>query len=225
MSGHLHNWEHSIQNMQGPSLLLAIVFAAILGSIHCVAMCGAISTGVTGGHKLAVIQYQLGRLIGYSSLGFAAGSLGYSLLGGKTSWLSLSASALVMVFILYMAVQIFTEGRVGVKTPQWLQKLFLNAQIKIKRIVPPSVLPFTVGVMTPLLPCGWLWGLLAAVSVTGNPSYSSAIMAAFWVGTTPALSLVAMGWRQMQPAKSQWARGILSLLILCLGLLTVLMRF
>ena len=108
MSGHSHSsFEHLFHHMQGVSLLVAVVTAALLGSLHCVAMCGAISASATGSKASNVIKYQLGRLIGYASIGAFLAYLGKSILGDKLNWLSGVASFLVNGYFIYLAIKVF----------------------------------------------------------------------------------------------------------------------
>jgi hypothetical protein len=56
----------------------------------------------------------------------------------------------------------------------------------------PKLFPSSMlGVLTPLLPCGWLYAFVVTAAGTGNLFGGALVMAAFWLGTVPAL--VGMG--------------------------------
>ena len=56
---------------------MTIFIASLLGSLHCIGMCGAFTAITAGGPKPVqlTIAYHLGRLITYMTLGAVAGSL------------------------------------------------------------------------------------------------------------------------------------------------------
>ena len=75
----------------------AVVGTSLLGSGHCVAMCGGLIITVAR-TRSALIRYHLGRLLGYCILGSLAGMLGSTLWSSGTykiiPWLSTSKAVL-----------------------------------------------------------------------------------------------------------------------------------
>jgi sulfite exporter TauE/SafE len=43
------------------------------------------------------------------------------------------------------------------------------------------------GVLTGLLPCGWLWAFVVMAAGTGSLAGGGLVMLAFWLGTVPAM--------------------------------------
>ena len=43
------------------------------------------------------------------------------------------------------------------------------------------------GLITGLLPCGWLWAFAISAAGTGSPVVGAMLMIAFWLGTVPAM--------------------------------------
>src|SRR5687768_4058400 len=79
--------------------LVPIVSAGLLGSVHCVGMCGGLiavaSHGAAGGRERLAVQavYQTGRLVSYALLGALAGALGRALdLAGQAAGLGKAAA-------------------------------------------------------------------------------------------------------------------------------------
>jgi sulfite exporter TauE/SafE len=82
-----------------------------------------------------------------------------------------------------------------------------------------------IGVLTGLLPCGWLWVFVVSAAGTGSPWTGAAVMAVFWLGTVPAMTgVLAFGG----PALA-WARRKLPVItagvMIALGLLTLATRW
>src|SRR5436305_116750 len=91
------------------ALTIAIFTASVLGSFHCVGMCGAflaVATGDLGDptrRPLLQTAYHTGRLISYISLGAAAGSAGrmIDLAGGLAGIRPLAAALAGAAMILF----------------------------------------------------------------------------------------------------------------------------
>ncbi len=85
----------------------------------------------------------------------------------------------------------------------------------------PTQRALAIGLLTTLLPCGWLYAFALTAAGTGSPIYGAVVMAVFWVGTLPVL--VSLG------ASVQLALGVLGkrLPVLCamaliaVGLMTI----
>ena len=51
-----------------------------------------------------------------------------------------------------------------------------------------------VGVLTGLLPCGWLWAFVVSAAGTAHPATGAMVMAVCWLGTVPAMTgVLALG--------------------------------
>jgi len=51
-----------------------------------------------------------------------------------------------------------------------------------------------VGVLTGLLPCGWLWAFVVSAAGTAHSATGAMVMAVFWLGTVPAMTgVLALG--------------------------------
>ena len=53
------------------------------------------------------------------------------------------------------------------------------------------------GAVTPFLPCGWLYLFALVAAGTGSALYGGTVMAAFWLGTVPALTVLIAGVHQL----------------------------
>jgi hypothetical protein len=190
-------------------LIGTLFVAGLAGSIsHCTAMCGPFvltqvasrmptDPGAVGElqrlGKGALIPYQLGRLTTYSALGAIAGAALSQIGGGETGLYNYLAAALLVIAGLAFLAQAwrqaipalsFGAGAPGIgalAAPEWLSAVTAKLLINPRRLQ-----GYALGVMLGFLPCGLLYGALAAAAGAGSAGGALA-MAAFAVGTMPAL--------------------------------------
>lgn len=185
------------------ALLSATLAASLLGSLHCAAMCGGFAAMCSGAGTgrgasrgvMGAVAYNGGRLVAYLALGAGAGfvagrvdAVAAALVGVQ----HLAAWALVAVLVL-MAVREL-RGRtvtVGIDDPR-RPGLIARLRGRIAGLIgrPGAGPAVAVGLLSALLPCGWLWSFVAVAGTTGEASSGAAVMAVFWVGTVPALAAV-----------------------------------
>ncbi|HEX4924218.1 MAG TPA: sulfite exporter TauE/SafE family protein, partial [Bdellovibrionales bacterium] len=168
-----------------PAAIPATVFtASLLGSLHCAGMCGPIQQAAAprAGH------YHAGRLFAYVALGAAAGALGESLLERVQNPAFALAAGLVFALTL-LAIGVSTiRGGLG---RHGLAFKFLNrAWAHAFRLKDARVRSLALGLLTPLLPCAWLYTFLAGAALTESPLWGAAFMGAFGAGTLPAFGLL-----------------------------------
>ncbi|CAN5834802.1 sulfite exporter TauE/SafE family protein [soil metagenome] len=184
------------------SLPLTLFVAGLAGSlVHCVGMCGPFVLGqvstdagrTTGGYGewqrlggASLAPYHLGRLTTYTALGSVAGAV-TALFAASTGFGWLSAVLLALAALL-MILQAFGLA-LGTASP-WSGL--------VTGLVGPLALSqqpagrYALGLVLGFLPCGLLYGALAAAAGTGSASEGAISMAAFGLGTIPAL--VGVGW-------------------------------
>lgn len=171
------------------TLLSAILVASIVGSIHCVAMCGPL-IGLAGSARsvrLALV-HALGRLTTYVGLGLAAGLVGRAIdLAGRLGEVQRIATIVAGLVIVGWGVYSLAIAAGWRTRTSRAGSLFQNTLVQI-RSRRPSTRAWLVGVLTGLLPCGWLWAFVVSAAGTGSPWLGAAVMAVFWVGTVPAMT-------------------------------------
>jgi len=193
-------------------LFAAVFVASLVGSGHCVGMCGAFVTiAVTGDggpskHRLA-LAYHLGRLTSYSTLGVVAGFLGAAFeLGGSA--IGLQRGAIVIagcMMVIFAAIMLLRLAGLRLPPlplpagPSAAFRRWLTALHRIAWTLRPLPRAATIGLLTPLLPCGWLYAFVITAAGTANPVAGAVVMALFWSGTVPALAILGVG--------AQWLSG------------------
>ncbi len=188
-------------------LLAATLSASLIGSIHCVGMCGPFAimathrrTDTPENSYAKTASYHLGRLTTYLMLGTLAGVAGTVLNGaGQSVGFSHSAARIVgasmVVLGILRLVSIFQVRSQAVSHSALLQRWTQSILAISKRFqsVSPVQRSFVIGLITTWLPCGWLYLFALAASSTGSVVGADAMMLAFWIGTLPLLSILAIG--------------------------------
>lgn len=171
------------------TLLLGVFVASLVGSVHCIAMCGPLA-GMHGGARtlrLALI-HALGRLTTYVALGVLAGLVGRAVdLAGRLASVQRVAAIVAAVVIFGWGVLSIAVA-LGWRHEAHLQGvLFRRGLVQLRRR-PPAARAWLVGVLTGLLPCGWLWAFVVSAAGTATPLAGAAVMTVFWLGTVPAMT-------------------------------------
>ena len=216
------------------ALVLSVLGASLLGSPHCAAMCGGFVCFFSGqeGNRPGPIThaaYHAGRLTSYALLGFAAGmaGAGFDLAGRMAGFQRPAAVAAGVLLILWGLAGLAAAagfGRSATAAPAGFRRLFSGA---IARLAdkPPIIRALTIGLLTALLPCGWLYVFVATAASTGSGPGGALVMTAFWAGTVPVLAGVgALAQRAAGPLRARLPVLTAAVLVV-LGVLTVAGKF
>lgn len=165
----------------------------LLGSLHCVAMCGPIALSLpvhqfnTTKKTIFILLYHLGRVATYAALGIVFGSLGKGLfLAGFHQNVSIILGVLLIISVLF-----FNERKlqqVLVTNSKWYLK-FKNSFGKYLRKRTP--LSFVIlGMLNGLLPCAMIYMALFGATATEGAWHGGMFMVWFGLGTIPLLTLL-----------------------------------
>jgi len=230
--------------------LLTLIFAAfitgILGSIHCMSMCGGIacSAGYIDGKKnnnereikfvkkqpspfLNSLKFNFGRILSYSILGAVFAYLGHHIIHLSDS------KSLLSYFRYFSALLIALIGfkyLFGLKLIDLLEKggfrfwTLIKNKLNINQYLSSSsVIP--LGMVWGLLPCGLIYTMLISASSAGTAWGGSLVMFAFGLGTLPAmLSISAISKTFKENANSQWMKTAFGVALIMLSLLLVMLE-
>ena len=172
-------------------LLTALIFG-LLGSFHCIGMCGPIAFMLpvdrTNQTKriLQISVYHLGRLISYGILGLLFGMLGKGFnFFGFQQYLSI---AIGVIMILVVVLPSKTVNKFSITKPIYKVlsgvKNRLGKELKKKR----TDTLFTIGFLNGFLPCGLVYMAIFASIATGNAMNGSMYMMLFGLGTVPLMT-------------------------------------
>ncbi len=209
------------------ALLGSVVAASVLGSPHCAGMCGGFVCFYSGdGARVrwpAHAAYHGSRLVAYAALGAIAGVLGAGVdhLG---MWAGVNRAAAVVAGLVMIVWGGAALARaLGARIPEWGGPAFTHGAIgralRVLRDQPPAVRAAVIGVLSGLLPCGWLYAYVAFAAGTGSPVRGALLMAAFWLGTVPILAGIGLAaQRSFQPLRRRLPLVSASVLIVLGGL-------
>lgn len=219
-------------------LITAIVTASVLGSMHCVGMCGPLAIWASGGgdrvsrHTLltSTSLYHIGRLATYALAGCAAGLIGSVIdIGGDAIGIQVAAARVVGAIMI--AIGVFklwslwagrsknTVSKNTVVAPSGVAKVLINLRPYVFRLPIPGR-AFATGLLTTLLPCGWLYLFALIAAGTGSPLRGSIVMAAFWLGSVPALVALVAGVRMLSLRYARMIPVVAALMLIFAGFFT-----
>jgi sulfite exporter TauE/SafE len=174
------------------ALPLALAAGGLASGFHCAAMCGGISGAFSLVNKDRLWRRQLafnaGRISSYAAAGAIAGTLG--------SAAAYAASVLPAQIYLYFFAGAFailagahllglpTRRLETIGLPLWRRVQPVAARLLPARTLPQS---YAAGLAWGCLPCGLVYGALAAAMFAGGALEGAAAMAAFGLGTLPWL--------------------------------------
>lgn len=207
---------------------VAALLLGLLGSMHCVGMCGPIALALPlqrkkpGALLPGIFMYNLGRASTYAALGALSG-----LAGTTVKWaagqqaLSLAAGILILL-TLFISL---TGRRAG--APAFVTRKFSalrNALGKLFKDHRPGTL-VSIGLLNGLLPCGLVYAALAGAASTGSFLNGAAFMFVFGIGTVPALFALSFAGTRISLDMREKMRkavpvfvGIMALLLIIRGL-------
>ena len=169
---------------------LPLVFVSgILGSAHCVGMCGAISVTMNLGTDTvsAALRRQLtwsvGRIFTYSFLGLLAGFAGTRISQSDMTAPLAGVVSVQAVFAILAGVLLIIQGLL---TAGWLRRkpraggTCLTATVFGRFLQGGSAVGvFTAGILTGFLPCGLVWSFLALAAAGASLWKGALLMAVF----------------------------------------------
>jgi len=167
-------------------LLVAAAVAGLVGSPHCIGMCG--SFAILCGRRVSdTAIWHAGRITSYAVLGALAGAFG-SLVPGP-SWVAAVVSLALMVWFSAALAGLMAEPRLVIPGLKRLGSAMAGD--------PGLPARYSFGLVNGLLPCGLVYAALAVPVAAGTAGWGALAMIAFGVGTVPSLSVVALGIRQV----------------------------
>lgn len=218
------------------ALLGAVFIASLLGSMHCAGMCGAFlafAVSPPGVQPLAgrwrlIAAYNSGRLATYLALGAISGAVGAAVdLGGAAAGVQRIAAALagtlMAAFGLVAILRLRSLRIPRLPVPRPLVRLAQRGHAAAAPW-PPLTRSLATGLLTTLLPCGWLYAFAVTAAGTGDPTRGAATMAVFWAGTLPVMAGLGVAAQRATGALRKHLPMATSVLLVVVGLGTLFSR-
>ncbi len=201
MDHSMHNMHDMATGAAGFDYFLAFI-AGVLGSGHCLGMCGALVSGyfMRAGKSrsyLPYFAYQLSRIFVYTLIGLAAASLGFvlvssGLFGKVQSFLQMGIGVVVIVLAMGILGWLPFQGSFRLISMNALRKGYAAANQK-----GPVLGAMIAGMLNGMMPCPLTFAM--AVKATTAPSIvdGGLLMLAFGAGTLPTMLLVSVAFGKL----------------------------
>jgi sulfite exporter TauE/SafE len=192
-------------------LILSLFIAGLVGSLsHCVAMCGPFVISQTGRidklRHASLIPYHFGRIVTYTILAVLLSSI------LNIVFLYLPIRAYIIAPILMLAGLIFFMnafpklGKILKILFPWVVSLHTFAPVhsisrlyqKLQNLKWVNLRQFLMGILLGFMPCGLATSALMASATAPSPLNAGMAMAAFGVGTMPALMITGFAGHSLQ---------------------------
>jgi sulfite exporter TauE/SafE len=173
-------------------MLLSALILGLLGSLHCVGMCGPIAFMLpvdrTNSFKkiTQITVYHTGRILAYSILGLLFGLIGKSLyLFGFQQQLSIIVGVLMIVLVI---IPYKTLGKYNLSRPinRIISKVKSGLGKALKKKTADTFI--TIGFLNGFLPCGLVYMAVFGAVATGSILEGSLYMILFGIGTIPLMT-------------------------------------
>jgi sulfite exporter TauE/SafE len=207
-------------------LMYAAFMMGLLGSMHCLGMCGPIAMALPVHTKniwikaMKYLLYNMGRVFTYAVLGFIAGIIGRGFVfAGLQQALSIAAGLLVIlsVITLYYPMQNSWFSRVTLPFYRHVKSAFIHYFQH-----PNGFGLLALGLINGLLPCGMIYAALLAAIATGGAWQGTYFMIFFGLGTVPLMLAVSFAKNIMSFKMKHAFHKISPLVAVFIGLLLIL---
>ena len=201
------------------TLALTLFVLGIASGVHCVGMCGGFVAAFAGRRVIAIRKngdshhfsrlalFNAGRITSYAVAGALAGALG----GQVSSVLGAQSALYVLANVLLIAIGLHLAGATRVLAP--LEALGAPLWRRLQPFAAKSMTgsAYVAGLFWGWIPCGLVYGALAAAAFAGSAAGGAAAMAAYGLGTLPWLMSAGLAFDWLQKKVVRAAAGAMVL--------------
>jgi sulfite exporter TauE/SafE len=215
----------------GLPLLGAAFITGLLGSAHCLGMCGGISglfavnaTSASLRRDLPMaITYNAGRVLSYAVLGATVALVGQTIVGAIPR-LTAPVRLLSGLLIVLVGLQVAFNWRALAPIEKAGAGLWRRVAPAARGLLPVTSAPraLGLGLLWGWLPCGLVYSVLLLAATSANAITGGLVMLAFGLGTMPAMIATGLSASKLSAYMSRRRLGA-GLLIVVLGLATLAM--
>ncbi len=173
-------------------MLLSAVILGLMGSLHCIGMCGPIAfmLPVDRENKIKkfvqIFLYHFGRLLAYGIIGLLFGLLGKGLFAfGMQQKLSIAIGVL-MIMIVLVPTRVLNHYNFSRPFYGLIANLKNKLGKELKKKTSDTFL--TIGFLNGFLPCGLVYMALFGAIAMGTATEGSLYMVLFGLGTVPMMT-------------------------------------
>lgn len=207
-------------------MLWSAIILGLLGSFHCVGMCGPIAfmLPVDRSHSLKkvvqIFTYHFGRLLAYSLIGLAFGFVGKGLyLFGIQQQLSI-AIGILMIAIVLIPTQTFNKYNFSKPIYKLISKVKSALGQALKKKTADTFL--TIGFLNGFLPCGLVYMALFGSLASASALEGSLYMFLFGLGTIPLMTTAIYLGKFLNANIKQRIQKAIPVFVVIIGLLFII---
>tara|TARA_R110001606_G_scaffold12775_1_gene56037 strand:+ start:2559 stop:3263 length:705 start_codon:yes stop_codon:yes gene_type:complete len=207
-------------------MILSAVILGLMGSLHCVGMCGPIAfmlpVDQTNNYKKfgQIFIYHFGRLMAYGIIGLVFGFLGKGLsIFGAQQKLSI-AIGIIMILVVLIPYKIFNKYNLSKPIYKVISKVKNQLGKELKKKSPDTFL--TIGFLNGFLPCGLVYMALFGAIAMGNALQGSLYMMLFGLGTVPLMTTAIYFSGLLKGGIRQKVQKAIPVFVVVIGLLFIL---
>ncbi|SDS15679.1 hypothetical protein SAMN05192545_0875 [Maribacter dokdonensis] len=207
-------------------MLLSALILGLMGSLHCVGMCGPIAFMLpvdrTNNYKKfgQIFIYHFGRLLAYGIIGLIFGLLGKGLsIFGIQQKLSI-AIGIIMILIVLIPYQTFNKYNLSKPIYKVISKVKNQLGKELKKKSPDTFL--TIGFLNGFLPCGLVYMALFGSIAMGDALQGSLYMMLFGVGTLPLMTAAIYFSNLLKGGIRQKVQKAIPVFVIIIGALFIL---
>jgi sulfite exporter TauE/SafE len=207
-------------------LFIVAFLIGIVGSFHCVGMCGPLALALPLSNNTAAAKffgaliYNAGRIVTYTVFGLIFGLIGKTAsIFNFQQWLSIITGSVILMFII-----IPKKYKIQSTASFYTNTFFTRIRMELGRLFTQknNASLFIVGLLNGLLPCGLVYMAIAGAIAAGDIWKSALFMAAFGLGTLPVMWSIAFFGNYIGVAFRQKIRRIYPYMMTLMACLLIL---
>lgn len=206
-------------------MLLSAIIMGLLGSLHCVGMCGPIAFMLPVERNneakkfMQIFVYHFGRLLAYGTIGLVFGMLGKGLyVFGMQQKLSIIIGA-VMIAVVLIPYKTFSKYNLSQPFYKLIAKIKGRLGQQLKKKTPDTFL--TIGFLNGFLPCGLVYMALFGAIAMGNAIQGVLYMVLFGLGTIPLMTTAVYFSSLLKGVARQNVRKLIPVFVIIIGALFI----
>jgi hypothetical protein len=207
-------------------MLWSAVILGLLGSFHCVGMCGPIAFMLPVDRQnstkkvFQIFTYHFGRILAYSIIGLFFGLVGKSLyIFGLQQQLSIGIGILMIIVVL-IPTKIFNKYNLSKPIYKLISKVKTGLGQAFKRKTADTFL--TIGFLNGFLPCGLVYMAVFASLAMDGALKGSLYMALFGMGTIPLMTSAIYLGKFLNSKVKQRIQKAVPVFVVIIGILFIL---
>ena len=207
-------------------MLYTAFILGLLGSFHCIGMCGPIAfvLPLDRSSKAKMLfqtfLYHFGRLLTYSIIGLIFGLIGKGLyLAGFQQRLSI-LMGVILILTVVIPVKVFNQFHITKPLYKIIGKVKQQLGLYLNKKSNKSI--FLIGFFNGFLPCGLVYMALIGSIATSNMFSGATYMFLFGLGTVPMMTLAVYAGNFLKVSLRNKIQKAIPVFVVIIGLLFIL---